>query len=54
MQYEMRALKEFSRIFPPEKRIVDKAYGEDPEGDEDAEGTRCLYCPLSVTRCLLL
>lgn len=33
--YEMRALKEFTRIFPPEKKIVEKAFGEELEGDDE-------------------
>ena len=37
--YEMRALKEFTRIFPPEKKVIEKAFGEELEGDdEEGEG----------------
>ena len=38
MAFEMRALKEFSRIFPVEKKVLEKSYGEELEGAEDTEG----------------
>ena len=38
MAFEMRALKEFSRIFPVEKKILERSYGEELEGAEDTEG----------------
>ena len=31
MQFETRALKEFTRIFPPEKKAIDKAFTEECE-----------------------
>ena len=39
MAYEMRALKEFTRIFPVEKNVLERLYGEELEGVEDADGT---------------
>ena len=57
MQFETRALKEFTRIFPPEKKAVDKAFTEECEVEED-EGTSCLlsfllFAPLSLPFSLL-
>ena len=42
MAYEMRALKEFTRIFPVEKNVLEKLYGEELEGVEDADGKNCV------------
>ena len=38
MQFEMRALTEFTRIFPPERKATDKAFTEECEVEEE-EGT---------------
>jgi hypothetical protein len=38
MQFEMRALTEFTRIFPPEKKATDKGFTEECELEEE-EGT---------------
>lgn len=40
MQFETRALKEFTRIFPPEKKAVDRAFSEEYEVEEE-EGSTC-------------
>ena len=58
MQFETRALKEFTRIFPPEKKAIDKAFTEECEVEEE-EGTSCLlsflfFAPLSLPFSLLL
>ena len=54
MQFEMRALKEFTRIFPPEKIATDKNFAEECEVDEE-EGLVCLlhFAPLSILPSLL-
>ena len=43
MAYEMRALKEFTRIFPVEKNVLEKLYGEELEGVEDADGKKRVW-----------
>ena len=43
MAYEMRALKEFTRIFPVEKNVLEKLYGEELEGVEDADGNKRVW-----------
>jgi hypothetical protein len=37
MQFEMKILKEFTRIFPPEKR-EEKMFTEEPDGGDEEEG----------------
>lgn len=36
MLHEMKVLTEFTRIFPPEEKILD--VGEDQDGDDDNDG----------------
>ena len=43
MHFETRALKEFTRIFPPEKKAVDRAFTEECEVEEEEGSAYRIY-----------